>query len=105
MTASDTLWKSFTAGPPTPVPFEEPTAALLNLFIYAVLSVVTTGGLAVTYRWYLKQIVPEGVSGFVGVSAVALYINTTSLGVAVSNISIDLFEPGVVVFNIVALSV
>jgi hypothetical protein len=105
MTAGDTLREAFTAGPPSPVTFEAPTAALINLIIYAVLSVVATGGLAVTYRWYFKQTVPEGVSGFVGVSVVALYINTTSLGVAVSNVSVDLFEPGVVFFNIVALSV
>ena len=105
MTASNTLREAFTAGPPSPVTFEAPTAALISLLIYAVLSVITTGGLAVAYRWYFKQTVPEGVSGFVGVSAVALYINTTSLGVAVSDISVDLFEPGVVVFNVVALSI
>ncbi|TQQ79502.1 potassium transporter TrkA [Halonotius roseus] len=105
MTASNTLREAFTAGPPSPVTFEAPTAALINLLVYAVLSVITTGGLAVAYRWYFKQTVPEGVSGFVGVSAVALYINTTSLGVAVSDISVDLFEPGVVVFNVVALSI
>ncbi|MFQ3477329.1 potassium transporter TrkA [Halonotius sp. F2-221B] len=105
MTAGETLCSVFTAGPPSPVTFAEPTAALINLLIYAVLSIVATGGLAVTYRWYFKQIVPEGVSGFVGVSVVALYINTTSLGVAVSDISVDLFEPGVVGFNIVALSI
>ncbi|TQQ79775.1 potassium transporter TrkA [Halonotius terrestris] len=106
MTANgDTLREAFTAGPPSPVTFEEPTAALINLVVYAVLSVVATGGLAVAYRWYFKQTVPEGVSGFIGVSVVALYINTTSLGVAVSNVSVDLFEPGVVFFNVVALSV
>ena len=106
MTAiDDTLREAFTAGPPSPVTFETPTAALLNLIIYALLSLLASGGLAVAYRWYFKQTVPEGVVAFVGVSVVALYINTTSLGVAVSDISVDLFEPGVVFFNVVALSV
>ena len=105
MTAGDTLIDAFTTGPPSPVTFESPTAALINLLIYALLSLIAAGGLAVAYRWYFKQTVPEGVVAFVGVSVVALYINTTSLGVAVSDISVDLFEPGVVFFNVVALSI
>jgi len=105
MTATDSLVDAFTTGPPSPVTFESPTAALINLIIYALLSLLAAGGLAVAYRWYFKQTVPEGVVAFVGVSVVALYINTTSLGVAVSDISVDLFEPGVVFFNVVALSI
>ena len=105
MTAGGTLREAITAGPPSPVTFEAPTAALISLLIYALLSVLASGGLAVAYRWYFKQTVPEGVVAFVGVSVVALYINTTSLGVVVSDISVDLFEPGVVIFNVVALGI
>ena len=104
MTASSVLPGGFTAGVPTPITGGSPTAALLNLVVYGLLSMLVTGGLAVAYRWYFKQTVPSGVAGFVGVSVVALYINTTSLGVAVGDSSVDLFEPGTVVFNIVALS-
>jgi hypothetical protein len=104
MTASSVLPGGFTAGVPTPTTGGSPTAALLNLVVYGLLSMLVTGGLAVAYRWYFKQTVPSGVAGFVGVSVVALYINTTSLGVAVGDSSVDLFEPGTVVFNIVALS-
>jgi hypothetical protein len=67
------------------------------------LSLLAAGGLAVTYRWYFKQIVPAGISALVGVAVVALYINTTSLGVAVSDITVELFRPRVVVFNVVAI--
>jgi len=88
---------------PGSVTFSDPTAALLNLAIYAVLSLLAAGGLAVTYRWYFKQIVPAGISALVGVAVVALYINTTSLGVAVSDITVELFRPRVVVFNVVAI--
>lgn len=104
MTAVDaTLLDALTAGPPSPITFAEPTAALLNLVVYILVSVLASSGLAVSYRWYFKESVPAGVSSFVGVSVVALYINTTSLGVAVSDLAVDLFEPDVVLFNVVAL--
>jgi len=85
--------------------FEDPVGAALNLLIFALLSALAAGALTVAYRWYFKSLIPEGVSILAGVAIVALYINTASLGVVVSEGSVDLFRPGVVFFNVVALGV
>lgn len=85
------------------VTFEDPVAAGLTLVVFALLSVFAAGTLAIAYRWYFKQSVPEGIAVITSVGIVALYINTASLGVAVSQGTVDLFRPGVVVFNVVAL--
>lgn len=85
------------------VTFEDPVTAALTLVVFAGLSALASGTLAVAYRWYFKQTVPEGLTILAGVALVALYINTASLGVAVSQGTVDLFRPGVVVFNVVAL--
>jgi len=87
------------------VTFEDPVGAALNLLIFAVLSALAAGALTMAYRWYFKSLIPEGVSVLAGVAIVALYINTASLGVVVSEGSVDLFRPGVVFFNVVALGV
>jgi len=87
------------------VTFEDPVGAAVNLLIFAVLSALAAGALTVAYRWYFKTLIPEGVSILAGVAIVALYINTASLGVVVSEGSVDLFRPGVVFFNVVALGV
>ncbi|MFD1641719.1 potassium transporter TrkA [Halohasta litorea] len=87
------------------VTFEQPTTAAVNLVVFAVLSVLTAGGLTVAYRWYFKSLIPEGIAILAGVAVVALYINTASLGVVVGQGSVDLFRPGVVFFNVVALGV
>ena len=87
------------------VTFEDPVGAAVNLLIFAVLSALAAGALTVSYRWYFKTLIPEGVSILAGVAIVALYINTASLGVVVSEGSVDLFRPGVVFFNVVALGV
>lgn len=85
--------------------FEDPLGAAANLVIFAVLSALASGALTVAYRWYFKTLIPEGVSILAGVAIVALYINTASLGVVVSEGSVDLFRPGVVFFNVIALGV
>lgn len=87
------------------VTFDDPTTAATNLVVFAVLSMLAAGGLTVAYRWYFKSLIPEGVSILAGVATVALYINTASLGVVVGQGSVDLFRPGVVFFNVVALGV
>jgi len=87
------------------VTFEQPTTAAVNLIVFAILSALTAGGLTVAYRWYFKSLVPEGIAILAGVAVVALYINTASLGVVVGQGSVDLFRPGVVFFNVVALGV
>ncbi len=87
------------------VTFEDPIGATSNLVIFALLSALAAGALTVAYRWYFKSLIPEGVSILAGVAIVALYINTASLGMVVSEGSVDLFRPGVVLFNVVALGV
>lgn len=87
------------------VTFEDPVGAATNLLVFALLSALAAGALTVSYRWYFKSLIPEGVSVLAGVAIVALYINTASLGVVVSEGSVDLFRPGVVFFNVVALGV
>ena len=89
----------------TGVTFEDPFTAAITLVVFALLSVLGAGSLAITYRWYFKQSVPEGISILVGVAVVALYINTASLGAAVGEGAVDLFRPGVVFFNVTALGV
>lgn len=85
------------------VTFEDPTTAVTNLIVFVALSLLASGGLTVAYRWYFKSAIPEGIAALAGVATVALYINTVSLGVVVSQQSVDLFRPGVVFFNVVAL--
>jgi hypothetical protein len=87
------------------VTFEDPTTAGVNLLVFGLLSALAAGGLTVAYRWYFKSLIPEGIAILAGVAVVALYINTASLGVVVSQGSVDLFRPGVVFFNVVALGV
>ncbi|WP_435346196.1 potassium transporter TrkA [Haloarchaeobius sp. HRN-SO-5] len=40
------------------------------------LAAAVAGGVAIAYRWYTRQRVPEGVSVLLGISAVALVLNT-----------------------------
>lgn len=87
------------------VTFAEPSTAAINLVVFALLSALAAGGLTVAYRWYFKSLLPEGVAILAGVAVVALYINTASLGAVVGQGSVDLFRPGVVVFNVVALGI
>jgi len=85
--------------------FGDPVEAALSLLVFSLLSVLAAGALTVAYRWYFKTLIPEGVSILAGVATVALFINTASLGVVVNEGSVDLFRPGVVFFNVVALGV
>ena len=87
------------------VTFDQPTTAAVNLVVFAGLSALAAGGLTIAYRWYFNSLVPEGIAILAGVAAVALVVNTASLGAVVGQGSVDLFRPGVVFFNVVALGV
>ncbi|WP_253737572.1 potassium transporter TrkA [Halohasta salina] len=89
----------------TGIRFEQPSVAAASLVVLALLSASTAGGVTVAYRWYFGALVPKGVAVVSGVAVVALYINTVSLGAVVGQRSVDLFRPGVVGFNVVALGV
>ncbi|MFC7325391.1 potassium transporter TrkA [Halorubrum rutilum] len=93
------------AAPAVDVGFARPRQAAVTLVTFAVLSVLIAGSAALTYRWYFRDEIPEGVTVLLGVSVVALYLNTTSLGAIAVGDSPALLEPGSVFFNVVSLGV
>jgi hypothetical protein len=100
------LWQLFAAvAPPVDVGFERPRQAIAAIVTFGVLSVLVAGAAALTYRWYFRDEIPEGVTVLLGVSVVALYLNTTSLGAIAAGESLTLLEPESVFFNVVSLGV
>ncbi|MDR5674735.1 TrkA C-terminal domain-containing protein [Halalkaliarchaeum sp. AArc-GB] len=85
--------------------FAEPNVALLNLLTYAILAGVAAGCVAAAYRWYVNDELPEGIAIIFGVSVIALYLNTASLGSYVAGEQVGLFDPATAFFNLVALGV
>nr|WP_142986587.1 TrkA C-terminal domain-containing protein [Halorubrum cibi] len=84
--------------------FGDPRAAAITLVTFAVLAVVASASGALVYRWYFRAAIPEGVAVLLGVSIVALYLNTTSLGALVSTETAELLTVETVVFNVAALA-
>ena len=87
------------------VGFARPRQAAVTLVTFAVVAALATGSASLTYRWYFRTEIPEGVSGLIGVSVVALYLNTTSLGSVAVGDNPALLAPESVFFNLVALGV
>lgn len=85
--------------------FAEPNEAILGLLTYAILAVVVSGAAAAAYRWYVRDTLPEGIAVIFGVSIVALYLNTASLGSYVAGERVGLFDPETAFFNVIALGV
>ncbi|WP_281195521.1 cation:proton antiporter regulatory subunit [Halorubrum sp. F4] len=85
------------------VGFGDPRAAAITLVTFGVLAVVVSASGALVYRWYFRSEIPEGVAVLLGVSIVALYLNTTSLGALVSAETAELLTVEAVVFNVTAL--
>ncbi|MGM0606751.1 MAG: potassium transporter TrkA, partial [Halobacteriota archaeon] len=85
------------------VSFETPGRAAAMLVVYAAVALVGAGVVALLYRMYFRDAVPEGISAIVGVSLVVVYLNTASLGTIVSGGQLELLQFEVVVFNVVAL--
>lgn len=74
-----------------------------RLVALATLAGVVGLGVAVAYRWYLDEEVPQGVVLFLGASAIALALNTTAtLGQSIGGTT-DLLDPQAGLFTIVAL--
>ena len=87
------------------VGFAQPGQAAITLVTFGVLSVLIAGAAALTYRWYFRADIPEGVTVLLGVAVVALYLNTTSLGAVAGGEDPGLLAPDAVFFNVVALGV
>lgn len=87
------------------VGFARPRQAAITLVTFAMLSVLIAGAMALTYRWYFRADIPEGVAVLLGVAVVALYLNTTSLGAIAGGEDPGLLAPEAVFFNVVALGV
>ncbi|MGZ0746511.1 TrkA C-terminal domain-containing protein [Haloparvum sp. AD34] len=74
------------------------------LAVFAILSVATAAASAVVYRWYFRDVVPEGVAIILGGAVVALYLNTASLGAVIGGEEIALYDLDTMLFNVVALA-
>ncbi|ELZ48655.1 TrkA-C domain protein [Halorubrum coriense DSM 10284] len=87
------------------VGFARPRQAAVTLVTFAVVVALAAGGAALAYRWYFRTEIPEGVTALLGVSVVALYLNTTSLGSVAIGDNPALLAPESVFFNLVSLGV
>ena len=85
------------------VTFAQPRAAAITLLTFAALATLIAGAGSLTYRWYFRTEIPDGVAMILGVSVVALYLNTTSLGALAGAEDPELLTVDGVVFNVVAL--
>ncbi len=85
------------------VTFGQPRTAAITLVTFVVLATVITGVGSLVYRWYFRTEIPDGVAILIGVSIVALYLNTTSLGALAGADDAELLTVDGVVFNVVAL--
>jgi hypothetical protein len=87
-------------------PLDDPTlaqnAGRLLAFVLAAGGV--SGVAALVFRWYTREPVPLGVATLLGLSVVALYLNTVGLfSQLVGGASSGIFELDAVVFNVVAI--
>lgn len=87
------------------VTFAQPLVAARSLVLYVIVSAAIAGAVAAIYRWYVSETAPSGVTTIAGVGAVALYLNTASLGTVVIADGPSPFQADAVVFNLVALGV
>jgi len=83
------------------IPTETLLTAVLRVVGFAVLSAGTAATMAATYRWYSAESIPDGVAVLVGVTIVALWLNTqTALQQAIIG-NTGLTEPGTAVYTVV----
>ena len=84
------------------IPTETLLTAVLRIFGFALLAAVTAAGVAVTYRWYSADGIPDGIAILVGVTIVALWLNTqTALQQAIIG-NTGLTDPGTAVYTVAA---
>ncbi|MGQ3328359.1 cation:proton antiporter regulatory subunit [Halorubrum sp. FL23] len=87
------------------VGFARPRQAAVTLVTFVVVAVLVAATAALAYRWYFRTEIPEGVTSLLGISVVALYLNTTSLGSVAVGDNPALLAPESVFFNLVSLGV
>jgi hypothetical protein len=80
--------------------------ALFQLVGYSLGVLAVTGLTALVYRWYTRERIQLGLSLLLGVGTVGTYLNTVGL---LNTVIVDqggnIFDPGAVLFNVVALGV
>lgn len=88
------------------VALDDPTfvQGIGRLLAFVLTAAVVSGVTALVFRWYTREQVPLGVSTLLGVSVVALYLNTVGLfGQLVGGGSAGVFELEAMVFNVGAI--
>jgi hypothetical protein len=89
----------------TGVTFEDPMRAGVTLAGFALVAIAVTGSAAIVYRWYARDVIPNGVTLLLGIAVVALYLNTVSLGDIAVGGGGGLFDLDAVLFHVVAVGV
>jgi hypothetical protein len=80
--------------------------ALFQLAGYSLGVLAVTGLTALVYRWYTRERIQLGLSLLLGVGTVGTYLNTVGLlSTVIVEQGADIFDPGAVLFNVVALGV
>lgn len=80
--------------------------ALVRILGFALLAGGTSSAAAVTYRWYSADEIPEGVAVLVGVSTVAVWLNTKSaLGDAILGKETTLTDPATALYTVLAFAI
>lgn len=91
----------------TPLQFavaEELLVDVARVVVFAVLAGGLGAAVALLHRWYANERVPDGLAVLIGLSGVALYLNTAgALGDIIGGRGGDLLSMEVVVFNAVTL--
>lgn len=91
----------------TPLQFavaEELLVDAARIVVFAVLAGGLGAAVALLHRWYANERVPDGLAVLIGLSGVALYLNTAgALGDIIGGRGGDLLSMEVVVFNAVTL--
>ncbi|MFB6108274.1 MAG: potassium transporter TrkA [Haloplanus sp.] len=77
--------------------------AALRLVAFGVGATVVVGGVALVYRWYTRLRLPVGLAALVGLSVVALYLNTVGVFTDLLSGKTGVFAPASVAFNVAAL--
>ena len=87
-------------------PFDDPALvrSVGRLLAFVLAAGAVSALSALVFRWYTREPVPLGVSTLLGLSVVALYLNTVGLfSQLVGSGSAAIFELDAVVFNVVAI--